>query len=152
MQVGDIMHGNVVTVGADDTFSQAAAILRERRISSVLVQGDAGPAGIVTERDFVNLVADGQDPAAVRIGDRMTRDLATVEPRTDIADAAALMASRGVRHLPVLDRGELVGIISIRDLTSWAVEELTGGHELPDIERSSAALTAAVEVERATPA
>jgi len=78
----------------------------------------------------------------------MTRELATVEPRTDIADAAGVMAERGVRHLPVMDRGGLVGIISIRDVTSWAVQELTGGHELPDIERSSAALTAAVEVER----
>jgi CBS domain-containing protein len=78
----------------------------------------------------------------------MTRELATVEPKTDIAEAASMMATRGVRHLPVVDKGRLVGIISIRDLTSWAVEELTGGHELPDMERSSAALSAAVEVER----
>ena len=148
MQVSDIMHGDVVTVGAEDTFADAAKILREHRISSVIVKGDAGPAGIVTERDFVNLVADGHDPAVVKVGERMTRQLATVESRTDIAEAAGVMAERGVRHLPVVDKGNLVGIISIRDLTSWAVEEVTGGHELPDMERSSAALSAAVEVER----
>ena len=148
MQVGDIMHTDVVTVGSDDTFAAAAAVLREHRISSVIVEGEAGPAGIVTERDFVNLVADGHDPREIRIGDRMTRELATVEPKTDIADAAQMMADRRIRHLPVTEKGRLVGIISIRDLTSWAVAEMTGGHELPDLERSSAALTAAVEVER----
>lgn len=147
MQVGDIMSRNVVTVSADDTFADAAKVLREHRISSVVVKADGGISGIVTERDFVSLIADGLDPAATRIGDRMTRDVATVESRTDIAEAAKLMAERRIRHLPVVDRGELVGIISIRDLTSWAVEEITGGHELPDLQRSSAALSAAVEVE-----
>lgn len=151
MQVGDIMSRNVVTVAADDTFADAAKVLREHRISSVVVKADGGVSGIVTERDFVNLIADGLDPTTTRIGDRMTRDVATVESRTDIADAAKLMADRRIRHLPVVDRGELVGIISIRDLTSWAVGEVTGGHELPDLQRSSAALSAAVEVESAQP-
>jgi CBS domain-containing protein len=148
MQVGDIMHSDVKTVGAEETFADAARVLHEHHISSVIVQGETGPAGIVTERDFVNVVADGLDPAATTIGDRMTRELATVEPKTDIADAAALMGERRIRHLPVVDRGELVGIISIRDLLSWAVQEMTGGHELADLERSTAALSAAVEVER----
>jgi CBS domain-containing protein len=152
MQVSDIMHRDVVTVQADQTFADAARVLHEHHISSVIVKGDGGPSGIVTERDFVNLVADGHDPATSRIGDRMTKDLATVEPKDDVSEAARLMGARGVRHLPVVERGELVGILSIRDLMSWAVEELTGGHELPDIERSSAALTAAVEVERTIPA
>jgi CBS domain-containing protein len=148
MQVGDIMSGEVITVRAEDTFADAARVLREHRISSVLVRGDGAPAGIVTERDFVNLVSDGLDPASVKVGDRMTTDLATVESKTDIKEAARVMADRRIRHLPVVDKGQLVGIISIRDLTSWAVEEMTGGHELPDLERSSAALSAVVEVER----
>ncbi len=148
MQVSDIMSRNVVTVTADETFADAAKVLHEHRISSVIVQGERGPGGIVTERDFVNLVSEGQDPSSVKVGDRMTKDLATVESRSDIAEAAKVMAERRIRHLPVVDRGDLVGIISIRDLTSWAVEELTGGHELPDIERGAAALSAAVELER----
>jgi CBS domain-containing protein len=148
MNVSDIMHTDVVTVGADDTFSDVAKVLREHGISSVVIRGDRGPAGIVTERDFVNLLADGGDARSTKVGERMTRDLATVEPRSDIADAAQLMADRKIRHLPVVDKDELVGIISIRDLIAWAVEEFTGGHELPDMERSSAALSAAVELER----
>ena len=146
MQAGDIMQRQVVTVGADDTFREAARVLREHRIYSVIVRDGEHPAGIVTERDLVNLVADGLDPSSIKVSDRMTRDLATIESRTEIAEAARVMADRRIRHLPVVDRGELSGIISIRDLLSWAVEEMTGGHELPDLEASSAALTAAVEV------
>lgn len=148
MHVGDIMQRDVVTVGAEDTFAQAAKVLREHGISSVVVRGKGVPSGIVTERDFVSLVAEGLDPATTSVGDRMSTDLATVQSRDDIADAARIMAERGVRHLPVVDRRKLVGIISIRDLTTWAVEEMTGGHELPDLERSSAALSAAVQVGR----
>jgi CBS domain-containing protein len=148
MQVGDIMKKDVKTAGANDTFADVAKILHDNRISSVIVKSDKGPAGIVTERDLVNVVADGLDPKTVRVSDRMTTDLATVEPRTDIAEAAKLMAERGIRHLPVMEKGNLAGIISIRDLTSWAVEEMTGGHELPDLERSHAALSAAMEAKR----
>ena len=113
----------------------------------IVTEGGA-TAGIVTERDLVNVVAEGLDPGAISLGERMSRDLATVEPRTDIADAAQVMAERRIRHLPVVDRGSLVGVISIRDLTNWAVEEMTGGHELPDLERTQAAFTAHLEVER----
>jgi CBS domain-containing protein len=148
MQVGDIMTRDVKTAKADDTFADVARILQDNRISSVIVMDGDRVAGIVTERDLVNVVADGADPREQTVGDRLTRDLATVEPRTDIADAASVMAERGIRHLPVLDRGQLAGIVSIRDLTNWAVEELTAGHELPDLERSQAALAAHVEVKR----
>jgi CBS domain-containing protein len=148
MQVADIMHREVVTVGPDETLAGAARVLSEHQISSVVVQGMKGPAGIVTDRDLVTAVAEGLDPATVKVRDRMTRDPATVGPRTDLGEAARLMAAGRIRHLPVVDRGRVVGIVSTRDLTSWAVGELTGGHEQPDLERSSAALTAAVEVER----
>jgi len=147
MQVSDIMHRDVVTVSTQNTYAYAAGVLKEHRISSVVVLDGDKPVGIVTERDMVHVVAEGSNPASVRVGQHMTTDLATADPRTDVADAARLMAQRGIRHLPVLDHGVLVGIISIRDLTTWAVEELTGGHELADIERSSAALHAAVKAD-----
>jgi CBS domain-containing protein len=146
MRVGDIMTSDVKTVAPSDTFAETAKVLSSNRISSVVVKDGDHVAGIITERDVVNAVAEGIDPAAVSVGDRMTRDLATVDRRTDVADAARLMGERRIRHLPVLDRGSLAGIISIRDLTSWAIEEMTGGHELPDLERSSAALSAFGEV------
>jgi CBS-domain-containing membrane protein len=76
------------------------------------------------------------------------RDILTVSSKTDISEAAELMASRNIRHLPVVDRGRVAGIISIRDLTKWAAEELAGGHEMPDIARSHKALQAASELQK----
>ena len=148
MQVRDIMHTDVKTTSPTDTFDHVATVLRENGISSVVVVEGGKLAGIVTERDLVNLVADGGDPKTTKVAERMSKDLDTVDPKTDIAEAAGHMARLKIRHLPVLHDGELVGIISIRDLTNWAVHELTSGHELPDLERSHTALSAAAEVNR----
>ena len=150
MQVGDIMHSDVKTASPEDTFADVARIMHRNRISSVVVLDGAKLRGIVTERDIVNLVAAGGDPHSVTVAHGMTRrDLATVSPKTDIAEAAELMVARNIRHLPVVDtRGRVVGIISIRDLTRWAAEELSGGHEMPDIARSHTALKAATELAR----
>jgi len=66
----------------------------------------------------------------------------------DIAEAADRMVSLNIRHLPVVDKAKVVGILSIRDLTKWAAEELSGGHEMPDIARSQKALKAASELQK----
>src|SRR5215210_5219833 len=149
MQVGEIMHTDVKTAAAEDTFADVAKVMRTNGISSVVVLDGPKLAGIVTERDIVNLVAAGGDPHSVKVAHGMTRrDIETVVPKTDIAQAADHMANRNIRHLPVVDKGKLVGIISIRDLTRWAAEELAGGHEMPDIARSHRALQAASELQR----
>lgn len=149
MLVGEIMHTDVKTAGAEDTFADVAKVMRSNGISSVVVLEGKKLGGIVTERDIVNLVAAGGDPHNVQVAHGMTRrDLTTISPKTDIAEAAEIMASRNIRHLPVLDRGSVVGIISIRDLTKWAAEELSGGHEMPDIARSHKALKAASELQK----
>jgi CBS domain-containing protein len=148
MQVRDIMHTDVKTTSPGDTFEQVASMLHDHGISSVVVLDEGNLVGIVTERDLVNVVAEGRDPRTTTVGERMTRDLDTVEPKTDIAEAAEHMARLKIRHLPVMQEGALAGIISIRDLTNWAVHELTSGHELPDLERSHTALSAAAEVNR----
>ena len=149
MQVQDIMTTDVKTASTDDTFSDVAKLLRDNQISSVIVKEGDLLAGIVTERDIVNLVASGGDPHVVRVADGMTRrHLETVEPKTDISEAAEHMAARLIRHLPVVDQGKVVGVVSIRDLTNWAVEELAGGHEMPDLQRSHTALSAAARINR----
>ncbi len=150
MQVAAIMKTDVKTAPAEATFAEVARLLHDHRISSVLVMDGERLAGIVTERDLVNVVADGLDPREVPVGSRMTREVDTVGPRADVAEAAEHMARLQIRHLPVVDGDRVVGIVSIRDLVAWAVEELTGGHELPDLEGSRTALSAAVEIQRAT--
>lgn len=150
MQVADIMTRDVKTCTIDHTFADAAAVLHDHHISSVIiVDGEERVAGIVTERDLVNVVADGLDPSGLALADRMTSDLTTLAPRDDLTDAARLMEANDIRHLPVVDKGgKLTGIISVRDLWHWALDEMTAGHELPDLEGSHAALSAAVRVNR----
>lgn len=149
MKVGDMMHTDVKTADAEATFADVAKIMRTHGISSVVVLQGKKLAGILTERDIVNLVAAGGDPHTVTVAQGMTsRDIETVSPKTDIAEAAEQMVARNIRHLPVTERGNVVGIVSIRDLTKWAAEELSGGHEMPDIARSHKALKAASELHR----
>lgn len=118
VRVAEVMHREVVTVPPETTCAKAAQTLRECGISSVIVSVGGGPLGILTERDFVTLVAAGLDPATVPVSERMSTELVTIAPSADLAEAAQLMAERGVRHLPVVDRGRLVGIVSIRDPVS----------------------------------
>jgi CBS domain-containing protein len=149
MQVGDMMQTQVKTADAEATFADVAKIMRTHGISSVVVLQGKKLAGILTERDIVNLVAAGGDPQTVTVAKGMTRrDIETVSPKTDIAEAAEQMVARNIRHLPVTDGDHVVGIVSIRDLTKWAAEELAGGHEMPDIARSHKALKAASELQK----
>jgi len=150
MLVSDIMRGDVKTADAQDTFADVAKIMRTAGISSVVVLEKGGAlAGILTERDIVNLIAAGGDPHSVKVAHGMTRrNLETIGPKEDIGEAADRMVSLNIRHLPVVDSGQVVGIVSIRDLTKWAAEELSGGHEMPDIARSQKALAAASELQK----
>jgi CBS domain-containing protein len=149
MLVGDIMNTDVKTAGLEDSFADVAKTMHAKGISSVVVLDGKKLSGIVTERDIVNLVATGGDPHTTSVGHGMTRkDLVTATPRTELVEAAEQMVSRNIRHLPVVDGEDVVGIISIRDMTRWAAEELSGGHEMPDIAGSHAALQAASELQR----
>jgi len=150
MLVGDIMRTDVKTANGEDTFADVAKMMRANGISSVIVLEEKHKlSGIVTERDIVNLVAAGGDPHSVKVAHGMTRrNLETIGSKADIAEAADRMVSLNIRHLPVVDKGKVVGILSIRDLTKWAAEELSGGHEMPDIARSQKALKAASELQK----
>ena len=149
MLVGEIMHSDVKTASASDSFADVAKMMRSNGISSVVVLDGKKLQGIVTERDIVNLVAEGGDPNTTTVERRMTRlDLITVDPKTEVSQAAELMVSNNIRHLPIVDGGNVVGIVSIRDMTRWAADELSGGHEMPDIAGSHAALQAASQLQR----
>jgi CBS domain-containing protein len=150
MLVSDIMRKDVKAADAEDTFADVAKLMRANGISSIVVLDKDGKlAGILTERDIVNLIAAGGDPHTVKVAHGMTRrNLETIGPKADIGEAADRMVSLNIRHLPVVDKGKVKGIVSIRDLTKWAAEELSGGHEMPDIARSQKALQAASELQK----
>jgi CBS domain-containing protein/uncharacterized membrane protein len=115
MRVADIMQRDVVTVEPAATLFDVAVVLHDHAISAVIVVMAGAPVGIITERDFVSLIAEGDDPTTVTVGDRMSTNLVTIESRSDIEEAAEMMSEHHIRHLPVVDRGTLVGIVSIRD-------------------------------------
>jgi CBS domain-containing protein len=98
------------------TVRSAARAMRERHVGAVLVATDGHLAGIFTERDMVNrVVADGRDPDQTRLADVMTANPDTIAPATTAIEALRLMNDGGYRHLPIVERGRVVGIVSRRD-------------------------------------
>jgi len=114
----------IVSVLSGTPLMELVATIASRRIGAVLVLDEAGElAGIVSERDVVKaLAAQGPELHAVNAGDVMTSDVTTVAPETTINEAMELMDRGYFRHLPVLDKGALVGIISVRDVVRARID------------------------------
>ncbi|HVM11000.1 MAG TPA: CBS domain-containing protein [Actinomycetota bacterium] len=132
MKIRDIMTEAAVTDQPDDTLASAAAKMWEQQTGSLLVTQQDELVGIVTERDVLKAVATGT-PLDAPLGTVMSKDLVTVGPGTSLREAAKIMTERWIRHLPVLDGGRLVGIVSQRDLSgvlAGALNEPEGLHRL----------------------
>lgn len=108
----------VFSVSPDEDAAAIARTLARHRIGAVLVtDGDGAVVGIVSERDIVRAMARNEGGTAkLSATDLMTRELATVTRRTRVVDALALMTDRRIRHLPVMEEGSLLGMVSIGDL------------------------------------
>jgi CBS domain-containing protein len=103
---------------------EAAAIMRDLGIGALLVVEEDRPVGIVTERDMMTRVVAGRrDPDGTLVGEVMTANPLCVSPRTAVADAMALVSEKRIRHLPVVDEGRVVGLISSRDLMDWVIRD-----------------------------
>lgn len=124
MKISEIMTKAAVTDSAGDTLAEAAAKMWKAQTGSLLVMDADRLVGIVTERDLLRVVAQGQDPRQVRLKDVMRADVITIGPQSRLKEAAALMAGKWIRHLPVVDGDKVVGIISQRDLTGVLAEAL----------------------------
>ena len=123
MKVSDLMTKAAVTDAPDDTLAEAAAKMRQQQTGSLLIMEGKSLAGIVTERDVLKVVGDGQDPKSVSIRDVMTPNPVTVDPGSSIQEAAKIMFDKWFRHLPVTTSdGDVVGIISLRDLLSLVAQ------------------------------
>jgi len=120
--VANHMSSDLLTVAAEDRLADAARRMVERGVGAVLVLRDATLDGILTERDLMKAVAAGYNDDA-KVGDWMTRHPETIEADDSTGHAAALMIHGGFRPLPVLDRGKVAGIVSIRDLMRVALED-----------------------------
>ena len=117
-KVRDIMvPGFVNAIQAADTVADAVRMMRDRNVGIVAVLDGNRLVGLVSERDVVRrVVADGRDPAATRADAVMTREIVFAGPDEVFQDAVQLMDAANIRHLPVVENGALLSMLSVRDL------------------------------------
>lgn len=116
MRVSEVMTNASVTDSPGDSLKDAAGRMWSQQTGSLLIMDGEKLVGIVTERDIMKAVARGLDLAAVSVSEVMTRDVLTITADTSLHEAARHMASRWIRHLPVLQDDRVVGVLSQRDL------------------------------------
>ena len=138
MQVGEGMSPTVLTVGPDHTLRAVARLMTRRQVGAAVVLDPEGQGpGIITERDILASLAAEQDPDRELVAEHLTKDAVYASPDWSLEEAATAMVRGGFRHLIVVERGETVGILSVRDVVRcW----LDG-----DVEELAAALHAVVD-------
>ena len=117
MKVRDVMTEVVLTASIGTTIAEAASLMAQRRVGSALVIEGDRLLGIFTERDIVKALSQDAGAISQAIGDWMTRRPQTIGPDATVEDALQRMVDGGFRHLPVVDDGLMVGMISMRDLS-----------------------------------
>jgi CBS domain-containing protein len=124
MQVREGMSRTVLTVGPGHTLRAVARLMAERRVGAAVVMDPEGHGpGIITERDILVAVGAGQSPDEETVAEHLTRDVVYAAPDWSLEEAAAAMVRGNFRHLIVLDGGETVGILSVRDVVRCWTED-----------------------------
>lgn len=121
--VGEIMTSDVLTVDPSDTIGETAQMMVERGVSSAVVSDYGNLIGIVTERDLTRAVAGRVHTSEARVREWMTSDPITLSPDASADEAAKIMLDNGFRHVPIVEEGRAVGIVSIRDVARWSTKE-----------------------------
>ena len=124
MQIGGVMRVRLVTARPDQTAAEAIRAMLDAGVGSVVVCDGSEPVGIFTERDVLKLAGAGASFGTSLLRDVMTPNPLTVTPDVGILDAAQMMGERNLRHLPVVEGGNLVGIVSIKDVLGFLAERL----------------------------
>ncbi len=121
--LGELMTRDLVAVAPEDTIGEAAQKMVDRGIGSAVVSDFGRLVGILTERDLLKAVAARTHSSEARVREWMTPDPITARPETPVADAAEIMLEKGFRHLPVVEDGRAVGIVSVRDILRWSTQQ-----------------------------
>ncbi|WP_129113445.1 CBS domain-containing protein [Halegenticoccus tardaugens] len=118
--VGNLMSSPVHTVDADTSLQNAGRLMLEQGIGSVIVVGDDDHLeGILTATDFIKVIAEGDPDPNATVGTSMSTDVTTTTASEPIRSVADLMLEYGFHHVPVLDDGEVIGVITTTDLTAY---------------------------------
>jgi CBS domain-containing protein len=128
MTIGRIIanrHQDIVHCSPETSVREAAGLLAERRIGALPVLKDEEVAGIFSERDLLYCVArDGEAVLGRQVAEVMTAPAITASPSTTVLEAASLMTERRIRHLPVIENGQLVAFVSIGDIVKHRLEQI----------------------------
>lgn len=122
--VSRLMSWPVAMVDVTATMDQVAEALAANEIGGVAVTAGGRFVGIITERDLATHLANGANPANLRADEMVTHSPVTAAPTDTVLSAARAMVDAGVRHLPVLDGDDVVGMVSIRDVTAVLLREV----------------------------
>ncbi len=124
MQVREGMSETVLTIGPSHTLRDAAEAMCRRNVgAAVVLDPDAPGPGVITERDILQAVGCGQDPDRELVSDHSTSNLTLASPDWSLEQAAATMVRGRFRHLVVYDRGELAGVLSMRDVMRCWIQD-----------------------------
>jgi CBS domain-containing protein len=114
---------DIKSISPGQTIFECAAIMTECKVGALMVMDNGKLAGIISERDILRkLVVHGDDPKKVLVEKLMTKDVLTVTDKTTVREAMHIVTEKRIRHLPVMEDGKLIGLISIGDLTKWALQ------------------------------
>jgi CBS domain-containing protein len=127
VQVREGMSDVVVTVNPGHSLREAAKAMAARSVGAAIVIDPEQPGpGIITERDILEAVAHGESPDSEKVGDHLTTRLTFAAPDWSLEHAAEAMVRGGFRHLAVVDNGDLIGVLSMRDIVRcWVTEGAT---------------------------
>ena len=132
MQVRDGMSKVVLTVGPGHTLREAARLMADRRVGAAVVMDPEGEGpGILTERDVLDSVGRGQDPDTEQVCDHLTSDVVYAAPDWSLEQAAGAMVRGSFRHLIVTQGGDVVGVLSVRDVVRCWTDD-GASCEVPD--------------------
>ncbi|NOZ80196.1 MAG: CBS domain-containing protein [DPANN group archaeon] len=116
-KVGDVMTKRPIAVTGDTTIQRCAKIMEANHVGALIIQQGKKAQGIITEQDIVRrVVAENLRTAETRVADHMAKNLFTVHPDVDIFDAIKIMRDENIRHLPVINNDEIVGLVTLKDI------------------------------------
>jgi signal-transduction protein with cAMP-binding, CBS, and nucleotidyltransferase domain len=123
VQVRNLMKVPVVSIEPGRSVRDAAQLMQDNVIGSVVVQEEGRTVGILTERDVLRAVAEGRNPEQTSVADLMTKNVVSAGPNWDVVVAASVMTNHRIRHLVVQEQDRVLGVLSLRDVLSTFLPE-----------------------------
>lgn len=134
MKAKDIMSKEIASIKSDESIERAAQLMKEHNVGSIPVCCDNKVVGIVTDRDIaLRSSASGSDTKQQKVSDVMSKNPVVGNPEMDVNDVARLMSDNQIRRMPIVDNNNLVGIVSLGDISTEPSQQNSAGEALKGI-------------------